>query len=53
MFSRGIMPGSGYWIVKGSGAAAEPVSRACRGDLPEFGGPISATTTCHTFSGPF
>ncbi len=42
--SWGIMPGSGYWVVKGYGAtcAFDPVSRTCSEDLPELGGPISA-----------
>jgi len=35
------MPGSGYFVEKGYGptTAWEPVSRACRLDLPAFGGP--------------
>jgi hypothetical protein len=45
MSSKHSMPGWGDWVVNGYGStsACEPVSRACRADFPEFGGPSSAT----------
>ncbi len=42
---QGSIPGSGNCVVCGYGPlfAPEPVSRACNVDLPELGGPSSAT----------